>query len=754
MPSNSPAGRTAAWLRRCPALLVLLAAELLLLAGAFYQALRPLPTVTFTPDSLENWAVEAPLTTDGAGGTGVAEAGAAPEETLFSTPALDLPAGYYRVTVAYRAEAWLDEEGGTALPSLAFYTEQGGTLCTYEGHLDPHARSQTLDLCVRGECTDARMLLRHNGAVFFLQSLSCAPNRALMLLLAAGLGLLLLAADLLLAALLPGSPFAVPVPARAAALGLGGILLLACLPLLQNNGAMGGHDLYFHLQRIQGIADSLADGEFPVRLYHNVKSGYGYATSLYYGELLLYFPALLRLAGLDLRLCYQGYLWGVTLATALVCFRCLREIFGRRDLALLGCALYLLSPYRLVCIYVRAALGEYTALLFLPLIALGLWRLYTGRGKAWVLLAVGFGGLLQTHVITLILTTLLVLCLALALWRKTFRPPVLLEWGKAAGACVLVNLWFLVPFVSMAGSRLSGTSSGLDQPGLTLAQLLTRGDTAVCGLALPLGGALLLAVYLLAPPAPGPARTAGLCALALGGVSLFASTDLFPWQTVVRLPVLGTLLGSIQFPWRFLGLAALCLTLASGWAVQGLRQAGQKAAARGAGAAVLALTLLFCLQFLPDYIPLDSNGYTGDPSQWMVLETSGQIWPMDDLYLPRGAAAQGLGFAAAEPADIRVEDITREGRTTTVTCSTDAAEGFVELPLLYYPGYRTDTGTLYASEHGLVGLAVPGDFTGTVTVTWQEPKRWLAADLVSLLSLVALVGQAVVRRRRQSSASQ
>lgn len=746
MPSESAAVR----LRRRPALLVLLAAELLLLVLAFWNALRPLPDLTFTPDTLENWTVETALTADEAGRVGVGTAGTAAEETLFSTPELELPAGYYRITVRYRAEAWLDEEGHIAIPSLSSYTEQGGTLCTYEGYLDPGAESQSLDLCVLKKSTDARLLLRGNSAVFYLESLSIAPNRALMLLLALGTLLFLLAADLLLLRLLPGSPFAVPVPAKAAALGVLGITLLACLPLLQNNGGMGGHDLYFHLQRIQGISDSLAEGEFPVRLYHNVKSGYGYAPSLYYGELLLYIPALLRLAGLDLRLCYQGYIWGVTLATALVCYRCLREIFGRRALALLGCALFVLSPYRLICIYVRAAVGEYTALLFLPVIVLGLWRLYTGRGRAWVLLAVGFGGLLQTHIITLILTTLTVFFLVLALWRKTFRRPVLLEWAKAAGACVLVNLWFLVPFVSMAGSRLAGESGGLDQPGLTLAQLLTRGQTAVFGLALPLGGALLLAVYLMVPPEKGPHRTAGLCTLAVGAFALFASTDLFPWQTVVRLPVLGTLLGSIQFPWRFLGLAAIALILASCWAVRGLRRAGQISAARGAGAAVLALTMLFCLQFLPEYVSLESGGYVGDPSQWMVLENANLVWPMDDLYLPEGAAPQGLGFTAAEPSGVQVEEITRDGRTTYVNCTADGAEGFLDLPLLYYPGYTTDTGTLYRSQTGLVGLAVPAGFEGTITVTWQEPKRWLAADLVSLVSIAALAGCALYRRRKKA----
>lgn len=504
--------------------------------------------------------------------------------------------------------------------------------------------------------------------------------------------------------------------------------------------------------RIDNIANSLAEGEFPVRIYHEAKGHYGYAPSLYYGEILLYLPALLRLLGCELRLTYQLYIAGITLATAAVAYGCLHEIFGRRNLALLGCALYVLSPYRLVCVYTRAAVGEYTAFLFLPLIALGLWRLYARRDPvpAWGVLAVGFGGLLQTHTITLILSTLTVFCLAICLWRRTFHPFVLLQWGKAAGACILVNLWFLFPFVSMAGSRLSGQGGDIGGQGMTLAQLFTKGSTAIFGLALPLGGALLLAAFLTAPPAPGTSYKPGLCALAVGAFTLFASTRLFPWSAMPGLPVLGKLLGSIQFPWRFLGLATISLTLAALFALQQFQRGGHPLWARGAGAGLLALTFFFCLTFLPDQVSTDTASFHGDPSQWMIRPPSKVTITMDDLYLPDGAAESGLGYTAAEPADIRVEDITRDGRTTYVECSTDGAEGFLDLPLLYYPGYTTDTGTLYRSQSGLVGLAVPAGFEGTVTVTWQEPKRWLAADLVSLVSIAALAGRALYRRRKKA----
>ncbi len=46
-----------------------------------------------------------------------------------------------------------------------------------------------------------------------------------------------------------------------------GIAVLTCAPLLQDNGGTQGSDWAFHLSRIEGIAQGLREGQFPVRIY-------------------------------------------------------------------------------------------------------------------------------------------------------------------------------------------------------------------------------------------------------------------------------------------------------------------------------------------------------------------------------------------------------------------------------------------------------------------------------------------------------
>ena len=96
-----------------------------------------------------------------------------------------------------------------------------------------------------------------------------------------------------------------------------GIVLVSTLPLLYK-GINRGHDLLFHLNRIEGIADELRNGHFPVRMQSRWNSEYGYPVSLYYGDWLLYFPAILRIMGVPLILAYKIYVFFVALMSTII----------------------------------------------------------------------------------------------------------------------------------------------------------------------------------------------------------------------------------------------------------------------------------------------------------------------------------------------------------------------------------------------------------------------------------------------------
>ena len=91
-------------------------------------------------------------------------------------------------------------------------------------------------------------------------------------------------------------------------------------------------------------------------------NGYGYLASIYYGDILLYLPATLHLAGVDIFICYNIYIIFINGLTVIIAYICFKKIFADRNVAIILAAVYCFSNYRLSDIYYRGAVGEATAI--------------------------------------------------------------------------------------------------------------------------------------------------------------------------------------------------------------------------------------------------------------------------------------------------------------------------------------------------------------------------------------------------------
>nr|MCR5033713.1 hypothetical protein [Lachnospiraceae bacterium] len=236
------------------------------------------------------------------------------------------------------------------------------------------------------------------------------------------------------------------------AVGVLVIAALASIPLCKDYTISGG-DLIFHLMRIEGVKDGLLSGQFPVRIAPKWLCGYGYASSVFYGEILLYFPALLRLAGFTVQTAYKVLLLAINLGTAVISYDCFTKIAKDKWTGLVAALLYTLSPDRLFSQYVYAAVGRAGAMMFLPFIALGFYLLFAedpedpDYWKNGVFLTVGFSGLIQTHSLSGMITVIFSVLLCALLALRTFRKKTLAVIGGAAGITLLLNAWFIVPFL-------------------------------------------------------------------------------------------------------------------------------------------------------------------------------------------------------------------------------------------------------------------------------------------------------------------
>lgn len=562
--------------------------------------------------------------------------------------------------------------------------------------------------------------------------------------------------------------------------GLAMILLVTSLPLLQDTVISSG-DIGYHMLRMMGVKDGLLSGQFPVRIAPKWQQGYGYASSIFYGETLLYAGALLRLIGFSYVTSYRLFLLFINILTIFIAYYSFRRIFEERYIGLLCTMLYTLSVYRISKTFICGSLGETFGILFLPLIAYGFYRVFTQDVAdkeyrfSWIPLTVAFTGLVQSHLLTGEQVGAFTILLCLILVKKVFRKETFCSLAKTVIYSVLLSAWFLVPFCDymLRGDFVIQHVSGrtIQSRGLYLAHLLFTffrdgsnvfysdngmGDSQPMGLGIALVMALLLWGGMLffrrTTHLRREEKALGKIAGGFAILALWMSLSVFPWDKIQSInDITATLVSSIQFPNRFLTIATLCTVLVAGVIAKEIKGQYENGGLRFYFAAMAVLTLCSST-YLIDHMLQTTDNYRIYGEEGMG---SGYIAGAE--YLPYGADASL--FWTHDPyagENVEITDYDKNGIEIEMYCRNrnDGTET-VELPLLYYYGYRAYDKTggqelaITTNDNYAVCVEIPGNYEGTVHVAFYSPWYWRVAEAVSCLSLLAMIVGVRLKKRQE-----
>ena len=545
---------------------------------------------------------------------------------------------------------------------------------------------------------------------------------------------------------------------------------LASLIPMYLPGIVDGDDLSAHLTRIRSLAEGLRYGQLPVRLEPYSGNGHGFPWSIMYGDLLLYPSAVLYLCGFSLCFTYKLLMLYTSLLTSYISYRCFKIMSGDRWLGLVGCVCYTLSPWRLTDMYRRAAVGEHTAMMFLPLVALGAWALERDgeERRAERALLIGFSGLLMTHNITAVLAAEAFLVYIIFNWRVVMNRSRLLLLVRTAVKGVLLNLWFLIPFldyymtVPMRINAHETPERSIQYQGAVLSELIGIGvdearlarDSAAqfyaFGPGIAMNLCLLAAIIGLVMGIWHEKRRIML--LSVGTLlTLFMSSSYFPYDLMLeRAPWLYSAFDWIQFPWRYLTITTISgvLLILSVMSELGrLMPRFYHVLLVG----VVTLTVIQGISYQYSYSALrypearaeidheaDSlKGYSlymlygFTKSDYRVVP---RIVTSGDLLLARSVSRRGLMFEI---------DVTNSGENP----------GTLTIPLApykYLNVYGNDIRLMSEiNENGEMDVMIPAGFKGRVTTSFDEPWFWRISEVISFITVVLLIMVDVSSRRRQ-----
>lgn len=546
-------------------------------------------------------------------------------------------------------------------------------------------------------------------------------------------------------------------------------VLLAYFPYLTDYFSIGT-DTAFHMERITHLKETLRQGgTFPVRVQSTWLCDHGYATSMFYGELFLYIPACIMLLGFSVMNAYKILVFLMTCATAAVAYFSFKKCVKDEYAALFGSMVYLLAPFRIYNVYNRGGVGECLAMIFLPLICCGMYLLYTEDVTAkdytknkWYVIW-GISGVLQSHLLTTEMVVVFMAIFCVLYWKKTLRRQTFVQLSQATGIALLINAWFWVPFVQMMSSdvyNLEGLElAEVQSRGLFLSNLLQllpnqgNSQTGWEPVHIGVGSVILLVAFWIWSIAKREANR--ICSVLAGFsvVTLIMCTRYIPWDAIRKLPGIGFVVSSLQYPARWMVLSTVFAALfAACFFVRIVKENNLYlkiivgiAAVVIVGSAVYHVNNII-FEARPVYLYAAENLGTTSVGNGEYLLAGTQV---EELKYHNPVAEEGLEWSAYEKKGTNVSLLLQN--TTNET-------RYIEIPLTGYKGYTVEAGgeaaemphiTEERGSHGDLKLSVPAGYQGMIHISYKGFGLFHIAEAVSLITLIVLSGMHLYQRRKR-----
>lgn len=500
------------------------------------------------------------------------------------------------------------------------------------------------------------------------------------------------------------------------------ITCVLMLPYITKDFLPIEHDTFFHVSRIEQLSKSIQSGNILPALYPYENKGYGYASPLFYCDFLMIPFALLHLSGCSLVFSYKAAVFTASFFSCLTMMHLMDTLFRRRSASWTAGAACLFANYRITDIYVRGALGEIFAFVFLPCVIEGMYRImHEGDTKHYMYPALSLAGLCLCHNLTFLMGVFLCLILFLINLKEVTREKII-ALAKAVIIAFLLSCFFTLPMLEQLAEQkyilnYYGESSDLASGAMAFWQYFVNKTVfGYSGNALPhdqtmtvnIGWFLTFAplLWLLVKKDIRSQYAYVTKIMITGYVFMLMPCMLVPWNHLAILRIM-------QFPWRMNTIAMVLLTIPASASISFLITKKH---------IWTILPVLLSMECLFHVIPVYTRtfGLTSKTSWEDVLD--GELCdPCYSAYYVRVELAGGDYLPLSSP-DFRERDyvirdeddipvsaeITKKDSTLSFTLSSSLKEAV--LPLTYYKGYHlyqiTDSGRkeipVSKSQNGMV----------------------------------------------------
>lgn len=561
-----------------------------------------------------------------------------------------------------------------------------------------------------------------------------------------------------------------------------------------------GDDAIFHIARMESASKAWSNGQIVPQVDPDALNGYGYAYNLFYGPVITYLTSALNvLVGSWPIAINLGLILCLVLSGLLMC-RTMMKISNNSVLSALIAIFYMAAPYHMTDLYSRVAVGEVVALAVVPILVLGLYQLTDDNSHAARNIAISAAFLILSHNLSAVLFAIMAAVYVILNADKVLNVKAI--WRMVLGVVVALGLtaFFTLPMIDakMHGdygvfdeqySKVyfgANVSSVNDHRASPFESLLTADYTSWPSLSI--GFVALVGVIgfwlIWRHIAERKERRFVISMYVIALLSLFMMSFAVDWN------YMPSILLSIQFPWRFMMLFITAMSIVSGYVVReltrGLTEPGAKVLVVVAGILAVA-PVVGLMENTERYVYEDqvdfssTSGAVGWQAEYVSMKMlcdpdkyedqakgyACSLTRIPELMEERGEKAivtshnakvsnyEKDGLNVSFKVSLSDKELAQQDDTEEKTAEAEVIKGVtVELPLIYYPGYRAaldgaEVVVRASDQYDLVEVMLPEGTEGEVKVWFgvSRPTRYglLISAGTAALGLVWVIISGVLK---------
>lgn len=532
-------------------------------------------------------------------------------------------------------------------------------------------------------------------------------------------------------------------------------IFVAISPLLSRYCLLG-HDSEYHLLRIEALKDQIMMWRPFLRVNPLYFGGMGYASSMFYPDILLYIPAFMRVLGFGVDTSYHSYMAICIILGYLVTYICGKKITDNRYISMFFAVILTLSSYHLDDIMVRAAAGEYTAFVFIPIVVYGLFNLFFEEFNKPYVLGLGMGLVLLSHTLSFVMCLMMIVILMMFNFDVFLKAPkLILKLAATALVTLAATAFYWIPVLEQFSEAVFYVSEPWIEPVESAVKLVDTFTFSLPTLGVGLMILLLPRVLIFRNHDDKVMKFADQCIVA-GFMFAIMATDIVPWKIV------GKYFSMIQFPWRFYVVSSVLLAFGAATVVYRLagsiyigvtdcpdeyddeeQVVSNDKLVNKYGLVIGLVLTVMTVAAVYGYSIQDREYYdhSNDYFNYKPFTTT----VIAGEWLPKAVDDKDTLIDLCEKAtDNNGSDVAFVRNRGKLVVSTNGSEGYIDIPLIYYKGYtaKGESGADYAIDgSGTNGTArvYTNDNADTITVNYTGTVLQRISELISLITVIVIV---------------